>query len=164
MAPFSNFVSLLGLTVGLAACPAPESTSAPKPAPTKGPPNWKQGFQYKVRHDAKAQSLIVDLKLAPGFHAYTTGETIGKPVAVELTPQSAKVLAAPVAYPKGQTKDLPLGRSVILEGEEQIRAGLKPNPDASASSKILGTFHYQICTDEACDRPRKEKFEVSAAE
>ncbi len=151
----------MGFCVALMGCPTP--AAEPEAPPRKGPPNWKQGFQYKIRHDAEAQKLVIDLKLAPGFHAYTTGETIGKPVSVELAPTSARMLAAPVSYPKGQTKDLPLGRSVILEGEEQIRAELAPNQSASASSKIQGTFHYQICTDEACDRPRKEGFELATA-
>ena len=141
---------------------APDPAAAPPepPAPKKRGPDYKNAFTHQVRYDRASQAVVVDLKVAPGFHAYTVGETIGKPLAVQLDDTTPYEHAGPVRYPKGKTKNLPIGRSVIVEGEAQIVAPIRPKPGASGNA--TGVLRYQICTDDACDRPRKVPFTVEA--
>jgi hypothetical protein len=124
-------------------------------------PNWAEAFKYTARWDAATKAVVVDLDIAPGFHAYTTGETIGKPLVVELAAESDFVLASDVKYPTGVTKDLPLGRSVIVEGKSAIVAEVKAKAAATGDAK--GTLRYQVCTEKACDRPRTVPFTVAVA-
>lgn len=123
-------------------------------------PRWDTALTYSARVDGAQKALLVDVVIAPGFHAYTEGETVGKPLALELAADSAVAGAGPVVYPKGVAKDLPVGRSMIVEGRAQILAPLAL-PDGSAGKSVTGTFRYQVCTDTACDRPRK--VELAAA-
>jgi hypothetical protein len=65
------------------------------------------------------------------------------------------VAAGDVEYPKGLEKNLPIGRSVIVEGNAQIYAPVAPKPEAPAGpKKVKGTLRYQVCTEKVCDRPR----------
>lgn len=124
-------------------------------------PNWAEAFKYTTRWDAAKKAVVVDLDIAPGFHAYTVGETIGKPLVVELAADSDFALASDVKYPTGVTKDLPLGRSVIVEGKSEIVAEVKPKAAPTGNAK--GTLRYQVCTEKACDRPRTVPFTVAVA-
>lgn len=133
---------------------------APNPTPEASAPDWREAFSHQVRYEPNDRAVVVDVRLAPGFHAYTTGETTGKPLKVELDPDSAYQLDGPVRYPKGVEKTLPLGKSVIVEGQTKVVAKIAPrSPEATGPAK--GSFHYQVCTDKACDRPRKAPFEVA---
>lgn len=137
----------------LAGCP--EKTAAPS-APAAAPEavDWSAAFHHEVRYDADQSALVVDVKVAPGFHAYTIGETTGRPL--EVTVEDPWKLGD-VAYPKGLEKNLPIGKSVIVEGAATIVAPVSAEP---APDTIRGKLAYQVCTDEGCDRPRKAAFEV----
>lgn len=123
-------------------------------------PDWKAAISHEVRFDAAAKAVVVDVKVQPGFHAYTTGETTGKPLKLTIAEDSEYALEGEVEYPKGVTKDLPVGRSVIVEGAAQVKATVKAK--AEGAKTVRGGFRYQVCTDEACDRPRTKKFELPA--
>ena len=140
--------------------PATPSAVSPSPAPPHSPPNWKEAFSHDVRYDGENRAVVVDVRIAPGFHAYTTGETTGKPLKIALTPGGGYGFDGPIQYPKGIEKNLPIGRSVIVEGNTQIVAKVSPQ-SPNATGPVKGVFHYQVCTDEACDRPRKAPFAVA---
>jgi hypothetical protein len=134
-------------------------------APAQGAgtmPNWAEAMKYEVKLDAARKAVVVAIDLAPGFHAYTTGETIGRPLKVEIDADSDLKANGDVTYPTGTAKDLPLGKSVIVEGKAEIVAPVNAEGDL-AGKKAKGKFQYQICTDEACDRPRTAPFEITAA-
>lgn len=149
---------------GLWGCPnsdPPESTASPAAA-VVGPeaeapsdfPDWKAAFRFQVKGEPDA--VVVEFRVQDGFHAYAEGETIGRPL--DLTLEEGPVrLAGPVETPPGQPKDLPVGRSVTVEGTGRIRAPVTYEGDRATAR---GTFHYQVCTDEMCDRPRNHPFEV----
>ncbi len=138
----------------LAGCPAKtERAAAPPPAEAV---DWAAAFEHEVRFDAAKSALVVDVKVAPGFHAYTVGETTGRPL--ELSVDDPWKLGD-VAYPKGTEKNLPIGKSVIVEGAAQI---VGPVSAEAPPGTIRGKLAYQVCTDDGCDRPRKAAFEVKA--
>ncbi len=142
-------------TIEKAAPSTPIAAAEPADAP-----DWKAAFRHEVAFDAVARSVVVDVDVAPGFHVYTQGETIGKPLLLRLTEGSDFDVDGDVRYPEGITKDLPIGRSVIVEGKARVVAPIKAkNPDATAGT-AAGKFRYQVCTDEACDRPRTEAFTI----
>ncbi len=124
-------------------------------------PKWDTALTHTARVDVAQKALLVDVVIAPGFHAYTEGETVGKPLVVEVGADSEVTAAGPVQYPSGTVKDLPVGRSVIVEGRAQIVAPLALT-EASAGKSVKGTFRYQVCTDTACDRPRSVPLAVAA--
>lgn len=138
--------------------------SASKPAtsaPVGDAPSFDGAFKHEIAFD-KARSVVrVELLVAPGFHAYTTGETVGRPLELTLAEDSDYVASGPVEYPKGSSKDLPLGKSVIVEGSAQIVAPVRLREHA-ATGRAKGTLKYQICTESACDRPRTVTFDLAA--
>ncbi|MBK8012324.1 MAG: hypothetical protein IPK13_13325 [Deltaproteobacteria bacterium] len=147
--------------------------SAPVDAPQKQNANqhieevdWSKAFHHTVRYDASQSALIVDVALEPGFHAYTVGETIGRPLLLALKPDGAFVVSGDVQYPVGTTKVLPIGQSVIVEGSARVVAKLARRPGAATGNQAEGTFRYQVCSETACDRPRTVPFaiEVTASD
>lgn len=145
--------------------PPPSVPESSKPAPAaRESPDWKAAFRHevRVRVEQTAPSVVVDLKVADGFHVYTVGETIGRPLRLEIDDAGDYVASGDVVYPKGTTKDLPIGRSVIVEGEAEVVAPLKAK-EGVQQGRARGTFHYQVCNDEACDRPRTAAFEVDVS-
>jgi hypothetical protein len=154
-------VTALAILGTLAACKG--DPQPPPAAETPKGPDFASAFKHSVRWDAEKNAAVIEMTIAPGYHAYTTGETTGKPLLVEIAAESDLALAGEVEYPKGIAKDLPLGRSVIVEGSAQIVAPLSPKDAAKAGGKAKGSLRYQVCTDEACDRPRTAPFELNAS-
>ncbi len=159
-------LGLLFLASQLCACPdarqeAPPPRGEPGVAEVKSPPepDWQKAFEYQIQYDGTGKALVVDVKIAPGYHAYTVGETIGKPLNLTLDDTSAYTSAGEVKYPEGETKDLPIGRSVIVEGAARIVAPVQKKQGAT-DNHATGTFRWQVCTEDACDRPRTKPFSV----
>ena len=153
----------LALVLLLASACKEEPPAARRPDKPEDTPNFEAAFQHKERWDAEKKALVIEMTIAPGFHAYTTGEATGKPLAVELAPDSDLVATGEIEYPKGTVKDLSLGRSVIVEGAAQIVAPVAPKEGAASPPHLKGTLRYQICTEKACDRPRSMKFDLTAS-
>lgn len=134
-------------------CPKEEAPAPRSAAPAAPKIDWKSAIQHEVRWDDTRGSVVVDVTVKPGFHAYTTGEETGRPLKLEV---EAPAKLADVSYPKGETKMLPIGKSVIVEGKVEVVGKVE-----DAGPKVDGTFHYQVCRDDGCDRPRRAKFSVS---
>jgi hypothetical protein len=149
-------VALWALALACRSEPATTPAGSPAPAETPPAPDWRGAFEHTVRWDAERGAIVVAVHVDDGFHVYTTGETIGKPMQLALDEGEVQ-LDGDVVYPRGVTKDLPIGRSVIVEGDAEVVATVqRPAAPATAS----GAFRYQVCTDRACDRPRTEPFTV----
>jgi hypothetical protein len=117
-------------------------------------PKFDEAVSVAPAFDKGTGKLTVTLKLKPGFHAYAPGETIGKPV--ELAVEAPWTVDGAVQIPAGQKKDLgDLGTSVILEGDVPLTAVVK-----GGSGEVKGVVTAQVCTDKACDRPKKHPFSV----
>jgi hypothetical protein len=131
-----------------------------KPAPVpEAPPDWASALTVVPAYDAATQSLTVVLKIKEGFHAYGPGEEVSKPVALTVKAENGWAVDGAVQIPPGVKKDLgALGQSVILEGDVAIKAKLTPG-----SGAIEGVVETQVCTDKACDRPRKHPITIPAA-
>lgn len=148
------------LLVLILGCPAeaPESTSHTREG---APPDWASAFRQEAAWDEAREAVVVTVRLAPGFHAYTTGEETGRPLRIELDPTSPRVLDGSPEYPKGVERQLAVGRSVIVEGTARIVAPTRPREEGSAADRVEGKLHYQVCTDEACDRPRSARIALA---
>lgn len=142
--------------------PSQAAAAARAEAPAKAPPNWAGAMKHEVRFDPAGHAVVVTLDIAPGFHAYAEGETVGRPLALAFTPDSELVLDGAVRYPAGTARDLPIGRSVIVEGRAEITAKVKAAGGDEAGKKAKGNLQYQICTEDSCDRPKVLSWEVSA--
>jgi hypothetical protein len=150
---------LLILAIVLGGCPASSPTNAPRAESAKTTPNFSEAFKHQVQ--LEHGELIVHFTIAPSFHAYAEGETVGRPIELEIDQDSQLVGAAPITYPKGEPKELPIGHSVILTGAGEIRLAVKAADGGALTGKTAkGALHYQICTDTACDRPHAVRFEV----
>lgn len=123
-------------------------------------PDWANAFRHELRFDAEKKAVVVDVELKPGFHAYTVGETIGRPLRLEFAADSPYQPSGEIQYPEGETKDLPIGKSVIVHGKASIVAPVTAK-EGAAGGDARGKFQYQVCTEEACDRPRTVDFQVS---
>lgn len=160
------FVSLLP------ACPAKDdggSFGEAKPTKNDGtigkpmkapepPPDFDGSISVAPAFDKAQNKLTVTLQLKPGFHAYAPGESVGKPVALTLDAENGWAVEGAVEIPAGTKKDLgELGTSMILEGDVPLRATVKPG-----SGALSGVVEVQICTDKACDRPKKHAWSIPA--
>lgn len=123
-------------------------------------PDWASAFSHTVRFDGERSAVVVEVELKPGFHAYTVGETIGRPLKLEFAADSAYQPTGEIQYPEGETKDLPIGKSVIVHGKAAIVAPVAVK-EGSSGAEARGKFQYQVCTEEACDRPRTVDFAVA---
>jgi hypothetical protein len=127
-----------------------------RPVMVDQPPRWEQALAVVPSFDAATSTVTVTLKLQPGFHAYGPGEEVSKPVAMTIDPVRGWVVDGVVQIPPGTKKNLgELGTSVILEGDVPLSAKVKGGTGA-----VSGTVEVQVCTDKACDRPRKHVFSV----
>jgi Disulphide bond corrector protein DsbC len=137
-----------------------DGTIGKRPELPEAPPDFANAFELAPAFDKATGKLTVTLKMKPGYHAYAPGEEIGKPVA--LTVDEAKggwKVEGAVALPEGKKKDLgALGTSMILEGNVDLSAVVK-----GGTGDVEGTLEAQICTDKACDRPKKHAFKVPTA-
>jgi hypothetical protein len=160
------------LMAGLAACPAEPDDGfgkarpvtntgmVHKPAPVEAPPpDFNSAVAITPTFDKGTGELVVVLKIKPGFHAYAPGEEVGKPVALSVDGSGGWAVDGAVQIPAGTKKDLgELGVSMTLEGDVSLRAKLVPGAGA-----ISGVVEAQVCTDKACDRPRKHPFSIPSA-
>ena len=130
-----------------------------KPAPLpEAPPKWDEALIVVPAYDEATQGLTVLLKIKEGFHAYGPGEEVSKPVAMSVTEANGWAVDGAVDIPAGKKKDLgTLGTSVILEGDVPLKAKLK-----QGQGTLEGVVEVQVCTDKACDRPRKHAWKIGA--
>jgi len=125
------------------------------PAP-EAPPDWNSALAVVPAYDAATGNLVVVLKIKPGFHAYGPGEEVSKPVSLTIDAQNGWAVDGAVDIPAGTKKDLgALGTSVILEGDVPLKARL-----TKGSGALSGVVEAQVCTDKACDRPKKHPFTI----
>ena len=130
----------------------------PTTAPA-APPNFEAALIVVPAYDAAKQHLTVVLKIADGFHAYAAGEEVGKPVNLLVDAANGWAMDGAAEIPAGTKKDLgALGVSVILEHEVVLGAKLKGGPGA-----LSGIVEAQVCTDKACDRPRRHPWTIPPA-
>jgi len=161
----SRFLLIAALGSTALACQKGPAETPPSPAgeapKAAAMPKWSEAISHEVAFDAAQGQVLVTVQVKPGFHAYTVGETTGKPLQLLIGDDSEFGLEGDVQYPKGIEKNLPVGRSVIVQGQAEVKAKVKAKSDASKT--VRGTFKYQVCTDEACDRPRSKAFELNAS-
>jgi len=167
----SAALTLAGLLTFLSACDAPKDDGFGTPKPVKddgmvhkpqplpeAPPDWASALAIAPAFNQADGTLTVTLKIKEGFHAYGPGEEVSKPVALALKDGTPWQLDGAVAIPPGKKKDLgALGTSVILEGDVVVTAKLKGGPGA-----VEAVLEAQVCTDKACDRPRKHPITIPA--
>ena len=112
----------------------------------------------KLTPKMEGGKLTVQVALKDGYHAYAQGEEIGKPVAVSVKETGGWKADGAPELPTGKTKDLgELGKSQVLEGTFVLAQKC-----VGGTGELEGELEIQICTDNACDRPRKHAFKAPA--
>lgn len=105
---------------------------------------------YTIKPKMIDDMLILEITLGPGLHAYAKGEKIGKPVHLEILPKNGWSSEGSPLIPEGQKKQLsPGNESVVLEGRFLIKQKVK-----KGKSEGQAALHLQVCSKDACDRPR----------
>ncbi|MBL4818964.1 MAG: hypothetical protein JKY15_07045 [Deltaproteobacteria bacterium] len=112
-------------------------------------PSKKAEPEISPSFDKSTSTLTVQVKLPAGKHAYAPGEPIGQPIALRIEPDNNWVLATPIELPKGDSKHL-------LNDNFKIKAKVK-----NGRGPISAILHMQLCTAEACERPKDYAFQVS---
>jgi DsbC/DsbD-like thiol-disulfide interchange protein len=121
--------------------------------PGDAPPDFQGALRMSPSYEGG--ELVVSVALKPGFHAYAPGESIGKPVALAVKEEGGWQ-AESVLVPEGKTKDLgELGKSQVLEGTFPLKAKVTGGEGA-----LKAVVDIQVCTENACDRPRKHELSV----
>lgn len=160
-------ICLFGLALAASACPpgpAAGEFGEAKPLKDDGTvrkmeappaaPDFGTAVEIVPAFDKASSKLTVMLKIKPGFHAYAPGEAVGKPV--DLAVDAPWSIDGALQIPAGTTKDLgALGTSVILEGDVPLTVTVK-----GGAGEVKGNVMAQVCTDKACDRPKKHPFTV----
>lgn len=121
--------------------------------PGDAPPDFLGAVRLSPSY--KGGELVVNVALKSGFHAYAPGETIGKPVSLAVT-EAGGWQAEDITVPEGKTKDLgELGKSQVLEGTFPLKAKV-----SGGEGELGAVVDIQVCTENACDRPRKHELKV----
>jgi thiol:disulfide interchange protein len=108
--------------------------------------------------------LVLEVTVAPGYHAYGTKNEVGIPIGLD-----AKKLKASPLEPAGAAK-VPFGAPKLHHGMTQfwltgtfeveqalrVPAGTKPG-----TVTIGGELTHMVCDDNLCDPPGQEPFEVA---
>ncbi len=97
----------------------------------------------------KTQILTVQVTLPDGKHAYAPGEKVGRPVSLEISPETGWKQVGATQLPKGNSKHL-------LSNRFEIKTQL-----TGSSGDISGILKMQMCSDKACERPRDYAFKIS---
>lgn len=160
-------ISLFALALAVSSCtskPAEGEFGEAKPVKDDGivrkieappvAPDFGTAIEVVPVFDKATSKVTVTLKIKPGFHAYAPGEAVGKPVDLEV--EAPWTVDGAVQIPAGTKKDLgELGTSVILEGDVPLTVTVK-----GGAGEVKGNVMAQVCTDKACDRPKKHAFTV----
>lgn len=158
---YLKIIGITCLTISMSSACKQEHADSPSTElvdPTPAPPNsqFQEAIKIKPHFDSQAQAVVVDLELEPGYHVYTTGETTGRPIRLQLANGGDWKPAGDPVYPEGTKKSTALGNSVVLEGK--VTSKLAVEPAVNEPGSLQGHFHYQVCTNRACDRPRTLDF------
>jgi hypothetical protein len=166
----TGFAGILGLSVLLGFCMGCEDKGDGgfrgadikdpgvhvKPAKDKGPPNFIGAMRLSPSFDAASGQLTVNVEIREGFHAYAPGSEIGVPVGMTVKADNAWKVEGEVNVPKGEKKSLgTLGTDFVLEGKIPVTAKV-----SGGTGEIVGDVKVQVCTKNACDRPRTHGFRV----
>lgn len=127
----------------------------PAEAPAPPPTDFARAIRVDVKTDAPTGKVTALVHLEPGFHAYGPGDPTGRPLAFEVS--TAGFTLENVTVPAGVEKDLGvLGKSRVVTGDVEATATVK----GPAGTPAEGRFHYQVCSDTTCDRPRFAAFRI----
>ncbi len=119
-------------------------------------PDFANAVAIVPSYDKASSTLSVTLRIKPDFHAYALGEEVGKPVSLAIDDKNAWHIVGAANVPAGTKKELgDLGTSVILQGDVAMTAKVE-----GGSGDISGVVTAQVCTDNACDRPKQHTFSV----
>lgn len=121
----------------------PEAPPAPAPTPPSAEPDWDHAAVLSAERSPGGARL--SLVMAPGFHAYGTSETVGRPLEVRVMGQPDGV----VAIPPGHLKTLAggLGQAWVLDGTVVLEV------PGAADQALAGELDLQLCTETSCSRP-----------
>lgn len=148
--------TLLSLSLPMIAIPATAGDDAESCEHLGGQPDWPAAVSYNARW--AEQGLVVDLEVAPCFHAYPADSTSGQPLHLKLHPAKGLHTAGPVTYPPGKKEQGPFGDRVVLRGRGQIH--MTVHRSQSRAQTLKATLHFHACTDRACGPPQHVELNV----
>ncbi|MFO0722340.1 MAG: protein-disulfide reductase DsbD family protein [Myxococcota bacterium] len=151
----------LTLVAAIGGCKEPAGSAPPERAQAV---DFAAAIELHPRYDAAAHAIVVEVSIAPGFHAYAEGETVGRPLKLEVAGAEPIELSGAPRYPAGREKMLPIGRSMVVEGKSEIVAPIvkRGTTEApSAGTPFKANLSYQVCKETACDRPRTLEIQLS---
>ena len=124
--------------------------------PVKASISFSEAATLTPTFDKATQMVSVQIRIADGFHAYAAGEKIGKPVDILIKPLNGWKANGTAILPQGKEITLKsLQKSVILDGLFTVKAKVY-----DGKGPVAGEVHLQVCSDDACDRPRVYPFTV----
>ncbi|MBN4077458.1 hypothetical protein JYT19_00950 [Sulfobacillus acidophilus] len=152
---FRFFIPFIASLLCLPACKKCENKQKPGAVVQKAA-NFKGAFSFVSTYNEKTKILTQKIKLKDGFHAYGEGEKIGRPANMIIDNKDGWQMIGKPILPNGQMKDLGiLGKSIVLDKKFEISAKVD-----GGKGPIVGALRMQICSSNACDKPRSHQFEV----
>ena len=136
--------------------PVKDDGMVTRPAPVDAPLDFDGSVDVVPAFDKASGKLTVTLKIKPGYHAYAPGEEVGRPV--EMAVDAPWAIDGKIGVPAGTKKDVGGASALILEGDVPLTAVVK-----GGTGDVKGVVTAQVCTDKACDRPKKHAFTVPSA-
>lgn len=117
--------------------------------------NFSDAFTWRPEFDSVKNIFWIKVQLRDGFHAYASGEKIGKPVGIEILDFNGWHVNGAAILPVGKTISLgELGNSQVLENNFVVGAKV-----IGGKGNLQGIFKMQLCSNTSCDRPREYPFE-----
>ncbi len=119
-------------------------------------PDFKNAVKVETHYDPNQKKIIANVSVAKGLHAYAAGSETGVPVSLTIDEKGGWQKTSEVFLPKGESKKLASGKSVVLHDAFELSVKVDKGRGA-----IEGKVGVQVCTEKLCDRPRKYPFKVN---
>lgn len=171
----ASFVASLKLAVGGGVAAQNPGTKPVVPMPKLGTapglmlePDEKvtirASFEPETARAGEVATLVLDVHVIDGWHAYGTSEGVNIPVAFDPLDQDLGDLAfeGEAVIPPGDAFETPTGPQYPLPHDFQVRQAVRvPVGTEAGEIEVDGILNYQICNDTGfCERPAEGEYDA----
>lgn len=124
----------------------------------------RASFDPPTVRAGEVTTLVLDVDVIDGWHAYGTLEPINTPVGFDLFKQDAGDLEfeGEAIIPPGIEQSTPVGPTFPLPHHFQVKQHVRvPAGTAAGTIDVVAVLDYQICDESGCENPTEGDAEVT---
>jgi len=121
-------------------------------------------FEPATVRAGEVTTLVLDVEVIEGWHAYGTRESTNIPVGYDPSKQDVGALEfeGEAVIPPGEEQDTPIGPTYPLPHHFQVKQAFRVPADAEPRELTVGgALDYQVCDESGCDLPTEGEYEAT---